>query len=125
MFVSLLVTAYMSSEAIQGVKNIAKLQGELDAIKYGKIETKEIERKLNEYKELVRGLKRIGDITEIIIDIYRDLEHDEDSEYDEEENESLKHQLEDIKGWLKLIEMEYKLYRIKEIFEEDENWNKE
>jgi hypothetical protein len=40
MFVSLLVTAYMSIGTIQGVENIAKLQGELDAIRSMKYENR-------------------------------------------------------------------------------------
>mgnify|MGYP003289256339 CR=1 FL=1 len=125
MFISVCVTMYMNIGAIQGVERIAKLQGELKAIKFGKIETTEIGRKLNEYKELVHGLKRMGDIAETITDIYRDLEHQEDYENEDEYNESLKCQLEDIKDWLKLLEMEYKLCRVKEICEEDAKWNKE
>lgn len=38
MFVSVAVTAYMSIGAIQGVEKIAKLQGELDAIRSMKYE---------------------------------------------------------------------------------------
>ena len=38
MFVSVAVTAYMSIGAIQGVEKIAKLQGELDAIRAMKYE---------------------------------------------------------------------------------------
>lgn len=125
MFVSVLVTAYMSSGATLEIKEIAKLQGELNAIKFGKTETIEIKRKLKEYKELAHGLRRIGELIEIIIEEYRDFESYEDCESEDEKNELLKYKLDGIKDCLKMIEIEYKLYRIKEIFEEDEKWNKE
>ena len=102
MFISFGVWFYVDNGAMKRVETIAKLEGELNALKsekHNNFEDKKTE-------EIKADLKLLNTLLRHIVDEYKNLELIEDFENDAEENEILKLQLEDLKFSLKMIDKE-------------------
>jgi uncharacterized membrane protein len=115
MFISFLITTYITNGAMKRVETIAKLKGELNTIKFSKYADCE-EKKIEDIKA---DLKPLNNFLRTIIDEYKNLELNEDFESDAEENEILKVQLEDLKSWLNLIDNECKYLKRKKVFDDE------
>ena len=123
MFVSYMVLFYIINESLKEEKAISKKTGELEAIKLFEAEIRNLETEMSKYKEFKNDTRRMGDLVEIIIDEYRSLEVPESSDGEDEEIESAESKLENLKEWLKMIDMEYKLLKRSEVFKDDTNIN--
>lgn len=123
LFASCIVTLYMSNNAMKDEKAIAKKMGEFYAVEMFESETKATEQKLREYEELKKEFKRLSDLLEIAIGEYRTIELYDDFENEEEKAEAVKYQLDSLKDWLKMIEMECKLLNLNNNFDDEENDN--
>lgn len=119
LFASCIVTLYMSNNAMKDEKAIARKMGEFYAVEMFESETKATEQKLREYEELKKEFKRLSDLLEIAIGEYRTIELYDDFENEEEKAEAVKYQLDSLKDWLKIIEMECKLFEHNKAFDEE------
>ena len=122
MFISSMVLLHITNGAIYRTETIAKLKGELTAVKSMKYIACESEKNTEEIKA---ELKILNTLLRDIIDEYKNLELNEDYENDAEENEILKLHLEDLKFSLKMIDKEYEYLKRKKVFDDEVKENEE
>ena len=121
MYISFMILVYITNGIVQRVETIARLQGRLDEIEFNKYSDHESEKT----KEIKLQLNRLKDLLEITfdecnLDFDGDFENEEDEEKEEkEEIEIIKNQLESLKGWVKLIETEYKYLKLIKVFDDE------